>query len=169
MLPKLQYAIFLTVIGALYIVHSPVKFLTDSLMEKFLPIFQLSLKISVIQASDDIMFCVVEGFQFRKKKIVYTVFTHKRHTNQYYHLLQIFYSSPSLYCILPFIFTLFYTNRRKYWFHANFRFLFFDRFTCFGMSWTRFHYFWKMSVCVHVYVCEKNFVASVARELIKRI
>ena len=69
--------------------------------------------------------------------------------------------------------TFFYIDRRKYWFRANFRFPVFDRFTRFGMSWTRFDYFWKMSVClsvcVSVCVCDKNFVASVARELMHGI
>ena len=74
--------------------------------------------------------------------------------------------------------TFFYVNRRKYWFRANFRLPFFDRFTRFGMSWTRFDYFWKMSVCesVCVFICvsvcvfvKKKFVASVARELMHSI
>ena len=53
---------------------------------------------------------------------------------------------------MAFFFTLFYISRRKYWFRANFRFPVFDGFTCFGMSWTRFDYFWKMSVCLSVCV-----------------
>ena len=72
-----------------------------------------------------------------------------------------------------FIFTFFYINRRKYWFRANFRFSVFDGFTRFGMSWTRFDYFWRMcvclSVCVSLCVCDKNFVTSVARDRINRI
>ena len=67
--------------------------------------------------------------------------------------------------------TFFYVSWRKYWFRANFRFPVFDGFTRFGMSWTRFDYFWKMSVSLSVClcVCDKNFVASVARELMNRI
>ena len=53
------------------------------------------------------------------------------------------------------IFTFFYISRRKYWFRANFRFPVFDGFTRFGMSWTRFDYFWKMCVCVSVCVWQK--------------
>ena len=49
-------------------------------------------------------------------------------------------------------FTFFYVSRRKYWFRANFRFPVLDGFTRFGMSWTRFDYFWKMSVCLCVCV-----------------
>ena len=49
-------------------------------------------------------------------------------------------------------FTFFYISRRKYWFRANFRFPVFDGFTRFGMSWTRFHYFWKISFCLCVSV-----------------
>ena len=73
------------------------------------------------------------------------------------------------------IFIFFYISRKKYWFRANFWFPVFHGFTCFGMSWTRFDYFWKMSVCLSVCVsvclcvCDKNFVASVARELMNRI
>ena len=67
-----------------------------------------------------------------------------------------------------------YMSRKKYWFRANFPFPVFDGITRFGMSWTRFDYFWKMSVCVCVSVCvscvwEKNFVPSVAQELMNRI
>ena len=51
------------------------------------------------------------------------------------------------------IFTFFYISRKKYWFRANFRFLVFDGFTHFRMSWTRFDYFWKMSVCLSVCLC----------------
>ena len=55
-----------------------------------------------------------------------------------------------------FFFTTFFCiNRRKYWFQENFRHLVFDRFTCFGMSWTRFEFFWKMSVCVWQKFCGK--------------
>ena len=63
------------------------------------------------------------------------------------------------------IFTFFYVSRRKYWFRANIRFLVFDGLTRFGMSWTRIDYFSKKSV----YVCDINFVASAARELMNRI
>ena len=45
-------------------------------------------------------------------------------------------------------FTFFYISRRKNWFRTNFRFPVFDGFTLFEMSWTRFDYFWKMSVCL---------------------
>ena len=51
-----------------------------------------------------------------------------------------------------FFITFFHISRRKYWFRANFRFLIFDGFTRFGMSWTRFDYFWKMGVCLSVCV-----------------
>ena len=65
-------------------------------------------------------------------------------------------------------FTFFYINRRKYWFRPNFRIPVFDGLTRFGMSWSRFEYIWKMSVCpsVCLCVCDKKFVPSVARELI---
>ena len=64
-------------------------------------------------------------------------------------------------------FIFFYINWIKYWFRKNFRFPVFDGFTRFRISWTRFDYFWKMSVCKCV--CDKNFVASVSRELITKI
>ena len=64
-------------------------------------------------------------------------------------------------------FTFFYINRRKHWFRQNFRFPVFDGFIRFGISWSRFDYFWKMSVCLCV--CDKNFVASVPQELMHRI
>ena len=64
------------------------------------------------------------------------------------------------------IFTLFYINRRKYWFRANFRFPVFDGFTRFRMSWSRFDYFGKMSDCL---CATKNILASIARELTTRI
>ena len=72
-------------------------------------------------------------------------------------------------------FTFFCINRRKYSFRKKLRQPVFDKFTRFGMSWTRFDYFWKMSVCLSVCLsvrlcaCDKNFVASVARELKHRI
>ena len=47
-------------------------------------------------------------------------------------------------------FTFFYINRRKHWFRQNFRFPVFDGFIRFGISWSRFDYFWKMSVCLSV-------------------
>ena len=64
-------------------------------------------------------------------------------------------------------FTFLYINKRKHRFRANFRLPVFDEFTRFGMSWTRFDYFWKMSICL----CkgDKNFVVSVARKLLHRI
>ena len=49
--------------------------------------------------------------------------------------------------------TFFCINRKKYWCRVNFRFPVFGGFTRFGMSWTRFDYFWKMSVCVSVCLC----------------
>ena len=52
-------------------------------------------------------------------------------------------------------FTFFWVNRRKYWFRKNFRLPFFDGFACFGMSWTQFDYFWKMSVCLSVCMWQK--------------
>ena len=55
-------------------------------------------------------------------------------------------------CLTSFIIIFFYKSRRKYWFHENFRFPIFDRFSRFGMSWTWFDYFWKMSVCLSVCV-----------------
>ena len=61
-----------------------------------------------------------------------------------------------------YIFSFFYKNRRKYWFGGNFRLPVFDRFTRFRMSWTRFDYF-----CLSIW--DKNFVASVARELLHGI
>ena len=69
-----------------------------------------------------------------------------------------------------YIFTFFYISRRKYWFRASFQFPVFDECTCFGMSWTRLNYFWKMSVCLCVCVCvTKKFVTSIARELMNWI
>ena len=75
------------------------------------------------------------------------------------------------YMAMTFIITFFYVSRRKYWFRAKFRFPVFDGFTRFGISWTRFNYFWKMSVCLSVclHVCDKNFVAKVTRELMHGI
>ena len=75
-----------------------------------------------------------------------------------------FFSDLFYFCKL---FTFFYINRRMYWFRANFLFPVFDGLTRFRMSWTRFDYFWKISVCMCV--CDKNFVASVAQKLIDRI
>ena len=40
--------------------------------------------------------------------------------------------------------------RRKYWIRENFRHPVFNRFTCFGRSWTRFDHFLKMFVCLSV-------------------
>ena len=73
-----------------------------------------------------------------------------------------FKQNPCLYQILK-LFTFCYINRRKYLFRANFQLPVLGGFTLFGISWTRFDYFWKMSVCLCV--CDKNFVASVAQEL----
>ena len=59
-----------------------------------------------------------------------------------------------------------YLNCENFWLQV------FYGFTSFGMSWTRFDYFYKMclSVClVCLCVCDKNFVASVARELMNKI
>ena len=73
------------------------------------------------------------------------------------------------YSFFSHIFTFFYINRWKYWFHANFRFLVFDGCTCFGISWTRFHYFWKVfiSVCVWQKVCGKCNPRTNAQNLMK--
>ena len=43
-------------------------------------------------------------------------------------------------------FTFFYINRRKCWFCESFWHLVFYGFIHFRMLWTRFYYFWKMSV-----------------------
>ena len=51
-------------------------------------------------------------------------------------------------------FTFFYINRRKYWFLLNFWLPVSDRFTRFGISWTRFQYFWKIFVCLYDWVWE---------------
>ena len=69
------------------------------------------------------------------------------------------------------IVTFFYLYRRKFWFGQNFWLLVFDKFTRFGTSWSLFDYFWKMSVCLDVClcVCDKNFEASVARQLMHGI
>ena len=48
------------------------------------------------------------------------------------------------------VFTFFYINRRKYWFHENIRFSVFDAFTRLGISWIWFQCFWKISVCLCV-------------------
>ena len=53
------------------------------------------------------------------------------------------------------IFAFFYINRKKYWFRENFRIPVFDGFTRFRVSWTRFDYFWKMSLCVWQKFCAK--------------
>ena len=52
--------------------------------------------------------------------------------------------------------------RRKYCISENFRHLFFDRFTCFQMSWTRFDRFLE-NVCMNV--CLLNFVDIASQEL----
>ena len=63
----------------------------------------------------------------------------------------------SLSFIFPFnifsvmFFSFFYVNRRNVRFRINFWLQVFDGFTCFGMSWTRFDYFWKMTVCLCVW------------------
>ena len=62
------------------------------------------------------------------------------------------------------IFTFFYINRKKYWLHENFRLPVFDRFTRFRMSWTRFDYFWKMSVCLCVCVCVTKILSHTYRQ-----
>ena len=60
------------------------------------------------------------------------------------------------------VFNFFYINRRKNWLRENFRFPVFDGFKRFGMSWSRFDYFWKKPVCLRVY--GKNFVASLPQK-----
>ena len=66
------------------------------------------------------------------------------------------------------IFTFFYISRRKYWFRANFLFLILMDLHVLGCPEHDFTMPGKcLSVCVCV--CDKNFVASVARELMNRI
>ena len=83
----------------------------------------------------------------RKKKGFYVIWL----TNgSLFNNLKIGYKKCSimlkLWCVL--IFTFFYIKRIQ-----NYRFPVFDGFTRFGMSWTRFDYFWKMSVCLCVCLC----------------
>ena len=58
----------------------------------------------------------------------------------------------------------FYINRRKYWFRSNIRFPIFDGFTRFGIPEHNLTIYEKC-LCV----CDKNFVVSIAQELINRI
>ena len=69
-------------------------------------------------------------------------------------------------CLLNDFFTLFYINRKKYWFRANFRLLVFDGFTRFGMSWK---WIWLFLENVCLFVSDKNFVACVAWKPMNRI
>ena len=66
-----------------------------------------------------------------------------------------------------FFFSCLFKNRRKYWLRDNFWLPVLDEFIRFGMFWTRFHNFWKMCVCL--FVLDKNFVESIAEELMHRI
>ena len=63
------------------------------------------------------------------------------------------------------LFTFFYIHKKKVLDSKNFRHSFFDGFTCFEMSWTRFDHFLKISVCLHV--CLQNFVDTVSQELMR--
>ena len=69
--------------------------------------------------------------------------------------------------IIPLFFTFFYVNRGKYWFRKkNFDLQFLIDLHVFGRSVHDLTTFRKrLSVCV----CDKNFVASAARELMNRI
>ena len=68
--------------------------------------------------------------------------------------------------ILHKIFTFFYINRRKCWFRANFRFpVLMDFDGCPEHEWDIFGKCMSFCLCV----CDKNFVASLARELMNRI
>ena len=51
----------------------------------------------------------------------------------------------------------------------KFQFPVFNGFTHFGMFWTRFHYFYKMSVSLSVFVCDTNFVTMLEQKLMGRI
>ena len=65
------------------------------------------------------------------------------------------------------IFFFLYVNTRKYWFRENFRPPVLDKFTRFGMSLTRFDYFWKKCFCLCE--CDKNVMAGITGELMHRI
>ena len=75
------------------------------------------------------------------------------------------------------IFTLFYTNRKKYWVLKYFRLPIFDDFTytfcdvryTITLFLQNVHLSVSMSVCQCVCVCEKTFVVNVAQELIHGI
>ena len=62
--------------------------------------------------------------------------------------------------------TFFYINSKNIWFHENFRLPVFDRFTVLGCPEYDFTICGK---CLSVCLCDKNFVVSVARELMNRI
>ena len=73
-----------------------------------------------------------------------------------------------------YIYFLLYSIRRKYWVRENFQSRIFGGFICSGISWTRFDYFWKKSVCLSV-VCSLpdacmllNFEAILHQKLIDR-
>ena len=51
-----------------------------------------------------------------------------------------------VFCFPTLFITFLYILYKKNWNCENFRLTVFDGFTLFGMSWTRFHYFYKMSV-----------------------
>ena len=88
-------------------------------------------------------------------------------------LCQIYLNKFSVCTVMFFIFLLFYIYmRRKYWIRENFWHPVFDRFTCFEMSWTWFHYYSKcLLVCLSVTLskCDTNFLAALRRKLIDGI
>ena len=57
--------------------------------------------------------------------------------------------------------------RKKYWNRENFWLLVFNGFTRFRMSWTRFHYFYKMSVCVWQKICGRSSSKTNERNYVK--
>ena len=71
---------------------------------------------------------------------------------------------------LQFIFldnsSIFYI-RRKYLNRGYFCLLVINGLARFGMSWTRFHYFYKMSV--HLSVCDTNFEAVLEQKLMAEL
>ena len=77
--------------------------------------------------------------------------------------LAFIWSSLSLYLI---IIIFFYINRRKYWFCEIFRLPVFDGFTRF---WDVLSKIWLFLENICLCVCDKNFAASVVRELMHRI
>ena len=67
--------------------------------------------------------------------------------------------------IFSFLFSSILYIKQKYWYRENFWLPVLDWFTCFGASWRRFHYFYKMSICLWQKFCGRTILKNCWTEL----